>query len=102
MQTTSFSLQQHKRNQRPLLASAGTAHNDVLKTLERQIHTKTNIFINKFVYVKQEEISEVSNLTRQTVSKILKKLRDKKLIAICKGYFLEEEKKQIADSYIVY
>ena len=70
-----------------------------MKYLKRE---KTNIFINKFVYVKQEEISEVSNLTRQTVSKILKKLRDKKLIAICKGYFLEEEKKQIADSYIVY
>jgi hypothetical protein len=54
VQTTSFSLQQHKRNQRPLLASAGTAHNDVLKTLERQIHTKTNIFIKNELWVVKE------------------------------------------------
>ena len=63
---------------------------------------KTNIFTNSLVCVKQEEISDIADLTRQTVSKILKKLRDKKLILIHKGYYIEEEEKQVADSYLVY
>ncbi|WP_300891674.1 helix-turn-helix domain-containing protein [uncultured Clostridium sp.] len=63
---------------------------------------KTNILTNSLVCVKQEEISDIADLTRQTVSKILKKLRDKKLILIHKGYYIEEEEKQVADSYLVY
>ena len=63
---------------------------------------KTNIFTNSLVYAKQEDISEVAGYTRQTVSKILNKLKDRKLIAICRGYFIEEEEKQIANSYLVY
>lgn len=63
---------------------------------------KTNIFTNSLVCIKQEEISDITDLTRQTVSKILKKLRDKKLILIHKGYYIEEEEKQVADSYLVY
>lgn len=70
-----------------------------MKYLKRE---KTNIFTNSLVYVKQKEISEVTGYTRQTVSKILNKLKDRKLIAICRGYFIEEEEKQIADSYLVY
>ncbi len=63
---------------------------------------KTNIFTNSLVYAKQEDISEVAGYTRQTVSKIINKLKDRKLIAICRGYFIEEEEKQIANSYLVY
>lgn len=70
-----------------------------MKYLKRE---KTNIFTNSLVYVKQEEISEVAGYTRQTVSKILNKLKDRKLIAICRGYFIKEEEKQIANSYLVY
>lgn len=70
-----------------------------IKYLKRE---KTNIFTNSLVCIKQEEISDIADLTRQTVSKILKKLRDKKLILIHKGYYIEEEEKQVADSYLVY
>lgn len=69
-----------------------------MKYLKRE---KTNIFTKSLVYVKQEEIAEVAGYTRQTVSKILNKLKDKRLLTICKGAFLREEEKQIADSYYI-
>ena len=54
------------------------------------------------VHIKKESIAEALGYSRQSVSKYLKKLEEKRLIKIERGHYLKETEKRISDTYIVY
>ena len=54
------------------------------------------------IHIKKESIAEALGYSRQSVSKYLKKLEEKKFIKIEKGHFDKQTEKRISDTYVVY
>lgn len=54
------------------------------------------------VHIKKESIAEALGYSRQSISKYLKKLEEKRLIKIERGHYLKDTEKRISDTYIVY